>query len=557
MKNRIALPQFVAPLFCWLIGLWLSFYPTFLSRFSLIQGDLGDTRFNNYVLEHSFRWVMREPGHQSFWNFPFYFPVENVGTYGDILLGVAPIYWIFRFAQFAPDTSFQLWQITVVTLNYVAFYYLLRHIFNLTWWACGLGAFLFAFASPRMVHFLHPQFLPQFYSIIVLYFAGKLALAVHRREQRTGWQLTIWMSVACLAFVLQWYSSFYYGWLLTFSLGVAAVWAILIKRSRLFCLQMARRYWLQGSLAAVSGAALLYPMAKRYHDAAKELGLREFGHVHRFLPRPAGWLYMGKESSVYGWFSELSLFSQLPLDHEQQLGLGICTIAIVALGFWRSRKNTTSTIVALTALSLVVVSTVLPNGHSLWSYIYLNVPGAAAVRAVSRIQLVLLIGWSFGFALFFDRQLISYNSSKPVLIGFAIAALCMFEQSRISYTYSKPEMRRQVQILTSGLAASSSTCRSFYYSSWLGQREPWKYQLDAMWASIESGIPTINGYSGNSPPGWNLSDNRISNRNDLIHIGRSLKKWASDRKVPLSESCWLRRYRTEGNQFKFEGRPIK
>ena len=48
----------------------------------------------------------------------------------------------------------------------------------------------------------------------------------------------------------------------------------------------------------------------------------------------------------------------------------------------------------------------------------------------------------------------------------------------------------------------ASDCDSFYYFS--NQSEPTWIQLDAMWASLSLRVPTLNGYSGNTPPGWRL-----------------------------------------------------
>ena len=253
---------------------------------------------------------------------------------------------------------------------------------------------------------------------------------------------------------------------------------------------------------------------------------------------------------LYGWLSKIPPFSQLVLDHEQQLGLGLLTLVLALLGLWRARKKTLPWIVFLTVISVVALTSVGPTGHSLWSYVYLHLPGAAAIRAVSRISLVLLIAWSIGLALFFDRALIANKPKKKIMLGFVLAALCVFEQGRLLYTYNKYDLQRQGKILTDGLATSNS-CESFYYSSWRGKRGPWKYQLDAMWASMNSGIPTINGYSGNLPPRWQLEDNRFSTSHDLLRIGKALQQWAIDTKLPIERTCWLRRYRKENKSYIF------
>ena len=39
----------------------LAFYPVFVSGFGRVPGDFGDARLVNYLLEHSWRWLLREP----------------------------------------------------------------------------------------------------------------------------------------------------------------------------------------------------------------------------------------------------------------------------------------------------------------------------------------------------------------------------------------------------------------------------------------------------------------------------------------------------------------
>src|SRR5690242_4830566 len=96
-----------------LVGILFAYYPTFSSSFRLMQNDPGDSLFNNYILEHGYRWVTQQPLHTAFWDAPFFFPERNVTAYSDILLGAAPIYWLWRVFNFLPDTAFQLWLIAV------------------------------------------------------------------------------------------------------------------------------------------------------------------------------------------------------------------------------------------------------------------------------------------------------------------------------------------------------------------------------------------------------------------------------------------------------------
>ena len=88
-------------IFPFVIGLILGFYFLIFQYtqfdLSLIPGDLGDGRFNNYILEHVHNFFC---GNADFWNSGFMYPEPNIITYSDNLSGTAPIYSIFRLTGF-------------------------------------------------------------------------------------------------------------------------------------------------------------------------------------------------------------------------------------------------------------------------------------------------------------------------------------------------------------------------------------------------------------------------------------------------------------------------
>jgi len=52
------------------------------------------------------------------------------------------------------------------------------------------------------------------------------------------------------------------------------------------------------------------------------------------------------------------------------------------------------------------------------------------------------------------------------------------------------------------------------------------HNLDAMWASRRTGVPTVNGYSGTHPPGWDFGDLRLGREEGLDEARRRLDRWA-------------------------------
>jgi hypothetical protein len=86
-------------------------------RADQIVGDLGDSRFNMYVLEDGYRWLTGLD--KSFWSAPFFYPAPNVIAYSDNHLGSLLFYSAFRLLGQGRETAFQLWVVTIFTLNYI------------------------------------------------------------------------------------------------------------------------------------------------------------------------------------------------------------------------------------------------------------------------------------------------------------------------------------------------------------------------------------------------------------------------------------------------------
>ena len=68
----------------------------------------------------------------------------------------------------------------------------------------------------------------------------------------------------------------------------------------------------------------------------------------------------------------------------------------------------------------------------------------------------------------------------------------------------------------------------------------YKYQIDAIWASLERRLPTLNGYSGNLPKGWlPLWENVIRTPDDRKRIEAFLRRWPAEHKIHFDERCWV------------------
>ena len=105
--------QYLIPFGVWCAGLLLSFRPTLLSGFSLIQAGPIDSRLNNFVLEHSYRWLLRWPNHLDLFTPDLLPGTKGMFGFTDLMLSLAPFFWIWRIVGFDPETSYQLWSIAI------------------------------------------------------------------------------------------------------------------------------------------------------------------------------------------------------------------------------------------------------------------------------------------------------------------------------------------------------------------------------------------------------------------------------------------------------------
>ncbi|MGH7650082.1 MAG: hypothetical protein ACREND_18405 [Gemmatimonadaceae bacterium] len=523
---RRRLRALVAPATAWAVGILLVFHATILSSFGLVEGELLDTRFNLYLLEHSWLWLLRTPGELRFWDAPFYFPARDVIAYSDTLLTVAPVYWLLRAVGLGPATSLQWWLIVMATLNFVAAYVLIRRATRVGPMAAALGAFLFAFANARTSQLSHPQLQPQFYTVIALY----ALVRIFEPDAKSEIAATAgWMMLFAVAVAAQFWAAFYYGFFLVLALAFATMCAIVVPRLRARLATTLRTNAPAAAACVAVGGLAVAPLARHYLAVAHTLGVRPYAAVTGFMPRPASWLYMGRENWVYDTLWRGSAFN-LPMSQEQQLGLGLVTTVLVVWGLWSARRTGLGKLAMATAAALVLCSTMFPGGHTAWPLIFEWMPGARALRAVSRVGLMLLIPGAIGLALFFHAA----HVARMRVVAALMALVFVVEQGQNVEVYDKAAEHNESASLEALIGPS---CRAVLYAPLHGRRMTWSYQVDAMWAGLDRGVPSINGYSGNAPHGWDFQQIRINNAGREQGVQHALALWEAQWGANLRHVC--------------------
>lgn len=526
-ETRQSLGRVALPVLGCALGLLEAFHPTLLSGFGRIQTDVGDTRFNNFILEHGYRWITGQTS--SFWDAPFFFPIRNAAAYSDTLLGAAPLYWLWRLVGFLPDTAFQLWQLSVSVLNFAVFYWFAKRTFSISVLAAVAGAEIFAFGGPRIAQTLHIQLFPQFFSLFVLHslielFRSDLPARVARR---------CWLVIAA-AFTLQLYASYYLAWFLFFGLFVALVWALAKSTSRQRVFGVLKRDAASIALAAIVTVIAVLPMVIHYVQAARETGLRQWFSVSDLLPRPLSWFAGDKGSWFYSWTLHLDSVAAVPFPHEQSLTFGLLTLAVAAYGLWPHRREPLVRLLLRVSLTLVILTTLFSPGRTLWQTVWAVFPGAKALRAVARVVLLIGIPVSLGVALGIDRL-----QARGRLVAGLLAALCLLEQAHTTPSFDKAEVRARVAAEAKQVPEG---CGAFYLSpvKALAEQPDWLIQVDAMWVALATRTQTLNGYSGNHPHDWPLKDSVILTPADEPRLADALKAWEAKHGLDARRICWVR-----------------
>src|SRR5262249_4664968 len=182
-----------------------------------------------------------------------------------------------------------------------------------------------------------------------------------------------WWSLAGLSLVAQFYASFYLGWFLVLALEFAALWGLILPRSRQVLIGVIRQHWQATGWAAVLSAWAIRPLLAHYLLAANEAGLRDYHReIAVSIPDWRTWFYMGADSWLFGWVPRLWLFHGMAVEQSQRRGLGAVTLVLCLAGLAARRQEPAVRLAGLGWVSLLLALTRVHRrffggiGLSLW-----------------------------------------------------------------------------------------------------------------------------------------------------------------------------------------------
>ncbi len=473
------------------------FHAQLLSGFGLLTGDRLDGLIQTSILEHWFNVLRGRPA----WDTMNYFhPHRGTLAYNDgyLLYGLA--YSGFRALGLDPFLSAEAVNIILRVAGFAGAYRFARGVLRLARGWAALGAVLFTVCLSVYQQSAHAQIL----SVALAPWAALLtvraaqALEAARSRAALGW------GAALAALASAWLlTAFYMAWLLGFYGLVLALAGLTQHDLRQRAVATLRREWRTVAAIGLMFAVGATPFLWVYLPKAWESGMHSYAALRPYLPGPLDTIRVGPGNLLFGW-SDRFLAADAGASVEKLVGWPPIQLACFAVAVaWGWRRPAMRP--AILAVGVVYVLSLEFRGASGWWLVYHAVPGAKAIRAVSRAWIV-LAGPVLCIVLMWLQGL---GAARPRLAA-ALAVLLVLEQlssgPKVAVLDRADELRRLAAMLP-----PAPECRAFTVLSARdddpeanGLLQLVSPNTNAMLIAEVSGLPAINGLSTFNPRGYDL-----------------------------------------------------
>jgi hypothetical protein len=369
-----------------------------------------------------------------------------------------------------------------------------------------VAAFVFAYAPPVLAQEGHAQLIYRY--AIPLAVLNLWQLLEFRRLDRLPW-LAIWMAV-------QFFCSIYLGLFLAMLVCAMTVASICVQKATNTLpptltgksKRRSVRQFVSICMAVLIWVGLLL-MLEKYHAVAKQYGFhRSIDEIQSMVPHLSSYLF-ADTFRFDAWIGRWAPYFPMRGEHQMFFGVAASILAITSVIIARnSPKWSRITRVSLLGLLMLIIVTSSIGDFSLYRFIMV-LPGFSAIRAVTRICLVMLLPVALLVAVSTESLVDRLPSLRPLLILSIIALLTveLWSRTPVSTPIAQWQERLHVLMPDSNSIAGGKSAILFVRSK---PSEPlWVTfgEVDGMVLAQDLGIPTVNGYSGNFPPGFGAPDN--------------------------------------------------
>lgn len=476
-----------------LMGCNLAYYP----------GDLGDSRFNLYILEHGYKFLTGQIS--EYWNAPFMYPEPNVISYSDNLLGTVPVYGFFRVLGFEIFTAFQLWFVSLFILNYTCFYFFAKWLFK-NRYAAIIGAFIFAFALSNQASMTHVQVMPRFFLPLALWMILRFSEDFKPK----------YFFLALLLMTAELYASVYLGLLTFLTGGILMLISAVVSHRKLIPRMQNKRWWVLIISSVIINLGCILLLMLPYISRSGTVVKTAYIEILQSIPVPISYLYSKGGTLVWQFLSTIG--SDLPNPWNQQLFPGAIAFFsfFILLGFFLfRRKYLSKPVILLFSTGLIIIILFIRFGdYTLYRMVY-TLPGYDSMRSMDRIINIVLLfigvsaAWCFATAFQQKRKW----QLPAFLLLIILLGVDNYVMPKSTYRSEKSVAVHRMETLVDKMKEIPKNAVISYEPDSIAQ--DFAVQLDAMLASQSLNLKCVNGYSAMCP--WDFSafwrhpneDNRV------------------------------------------------
>jgi hypothetical protein len=457
-----------------------------------LPGDLGDTRWNMFSLESGYQWIS---GNGSLWNMKMFWPLKGTSSFSDMHLGSLIFYAIPRLLGLDKYAAMQVWFAAGLYLTLFSAYLASRWM-KYSSASSALVALVFTCALPVTAQVGHVQLSHRWAAPWAIVAVIGMSRSVLKRRSH----LFVFVVSICFQF------------LLSPGTAIATIYISVVIWIVLVCLGTSRKDFREVRsdkrqlVSTVSGIFVVITavyVALRYSQFQKFYGItREKLEVWEFSPTLKS-LFLADHSHVWNRYSY-----RLVIDSgrsETQLFVGLALIAFLVIGISGVRSKRDVRLSLLLGSVLVFITTIRVGDSSVFIYLA-NIPGFDSVRTPGRFMLILLFPIGLVAASGFDALVTSrhklFQLLAILLLVFMVREYSKIDLMRISKSEINAPTEQMVERVSERINSANRDQFDAFFVLDDAEHNRFMLDLDAMAASQELQIPTLNGYTGFIPFGY-------------------------------------------------------
>lgn len=544
----------------WLIKLFIAWFLVFceyiffrniLGNDSLI-GDRGDGRLTNLLVEHWWRFFQ---GKERFSELLMFYPAQGVLGYTDMLLGHGLIYALFRLAGINMFASYKFTLIFMHGMGMLSTFYLLKKKLKVSCAWSLFGTIAFCCSDTLARHVGHTQLMAvcMLPILVILFISFMQNLELRRNRNVLAYLLILWFALLTYT---AWYVAFFTG---LFSLIFLVVSFISFKRAHLEVLSILKkwmtviRYDLVGYIIFL--IIIYVPFIYVYFPVFQSSSGYSYSEASIYLPEIIDLIHVSENNYMMGWLMKILKLDNRGYSGELAEGFSCVLLLLFFIMFFVQRKNwqkqnknksimqkrcilIVKNVFITIMLCLILMMRLGSNGVSLWVFVYYLIPAAKSIRAVARFLLWL----SFPMAVVTSYCADQYVSirMKGKTVSIVLTALIFVSNVNNTGVSSMWSAGEELSFINS-VSVPPENAESFYIiDSQKKGDAAWSYQLDAFEIATYYSLKTINGYSGQSPNGWDgIWDVCSDSYEGMVYEWIDTNKLANVFSYDRAENTWM------------------